>query len=97
MSGPQTSRTTASRDPFGVAARLTRTPSLPTQESKTTPRRPNEFVEARASENARLVIQDRRAARVVASNSVDAEDCMSLLLMLGLTGCGSEQDDAAYR
>ncbi len=57
----------------------------------------SEFVEARAAELARLVIQDRRAARVVAGNSVDAEDCMSLLLMLGLTPPAGEEEHVPYR
>jgi hypothetical protein len=50
----------------------------------TTPR--NEFAEARAAERERSELQNDRATRVVAGNAIDAQDCRSLLLMLGLTG-----------
>lgn len=42
------------------------------------------FAEARANEKIRGAIENGKAARTVASHSNDAEDCASLLEMLGL-------------
>jgi hypothetical protein len=47
--------------------------------------RDSEFVEARTAEREAALVQNRRAAHVVAGNAVDATDCRDLLLMLGLT------------
>lgn len=56
----------------------------PTWRETSVPR--NEFAQARAAERVRTEMQNDRATRVVAGNAVDAEDCRSLLMMLGLTG-----------
>ena len=42
------------------------------------------FAEARASERIHYAVQNRKAARTVAYHSSDAQDCASLLAMLGL-------------
>ncbi|MET8653217.1 MULTISPECIES: hypothetical protein [Nocardia] len=44
----------------------------------------NEFAEARAAEKAETARQSAIAARTVASHSENADDCQSLLAMLGL-------------
>ncbi|MEV0250882.1 hypothetical protein AB0H76_30105 [Nocardia sp. NPDC050712] len=44
----------------------------------------NEFAEARAAEKAETARQSAIAARTVASHSQNADDCQSLLAMLGL-------------
>lgn len=46
--------------------------------------RPNEFTAARVEERLRAQEQALRAVRVVASNATDADDCVTLLEMLGL-------------
>jgi hypothetical protein len=42
------------------------------------------FAEARASERMHYAVQNRKAARTVASHSADVQDCANLLAMLGL-------------
>ncbi|TDV52276.1 hypothetical protein CLV71_105408 [Actinophytocola oryzae] len=42
------------------------------------------FAEARASEKMHYAVQNRKAARTVACHASDAQDCASLLAMLGL-------------
>ncbi|MFD0362880.1 hypothetical protein ACFQZZ_15660 [Nocardia sp. GCM10030253] len=44
----------------------------------------SDFAEARAAEKAETARQSAIAARTVASHSENAEDCVSLLAMLGL-------------
>ncbi|MET7767406.1 hypothetical protein [Nocardia sp. NPDC005366] len=44
----------------------------------------NEFAEARAAEKVETARQSAIAARTVASHSENADDCQSLLAMLGL-------------
>ncbi len=43
------------------------------------------FAEARTAAQAAEVVQQRQAARRVAEHSRDADDCLDLLLMLGLS------------
>lgn len=42
------------------------------------------FAEVRASEKVHYALQNRRAARTVATHASDAQDCANLLAMLGL-------------
>ncbi|WP_214369271.1 hypothetical protein [Pseudonocardia sp. H11422] len=44
----------------------------------------NHFAEARAAEKIRQAIDNDKAARIVARQAVDAQDCQRLLSMLGL-------------
>jgi hypothetical protein len=44
----------------------------------------SDFAEARAAEKAETLRQNAVAARTVASHSENADDCVSLLAMLGL-------------
>ncbi len=51
----------------------------------------SEFAEARSAEKAENARQCAVAARTVASHSNDAEDCTSLLAMLGLDALAGKQ------
>ncbi|MET9214376.1 MULTISPECIES: hypothetical protein [unclassified Nocardia] len=55
----------------------------------------SEFAEARSAEKAENARQCAVAARTVASHSHDAEDCVSLLAMLGLDALAGKQVGAA--
>lgn len=52
---------------------------------------PGEFAEARAAEKAENARQSAMAARTVASYSQNADDCQSLLAMLGLDALAGKQ------
>ncbi|WP_228002327.1 hypothetical protein [Nocardia australiensis] len=57
---------------------------MPTARHITLVHEQSEFAESRAAEKAETARQSAIAARTVASHSENAEDCVSLLAMLGL-------------
>ena len=60
-----------------------------------TTRELNEFARSRDADKERNAVQNGRAARTVASHSLDARDCQDLLAMLGLTATGGAQQEQA--
>lgn len=53
------------------------------------------FAEARATEKVHYATQNGKAARIVAFHSEDAQDCASLLAMLGLEASEGKQSGLA--
>ncbi|MFC4372517.1 hypothetical protein ACFO5K_00255 [Nocardia halotolerans] len=56
----------------------------------------SEFAEARSAEKAETARQCAVAARTVASHSNDADDCVSLLAMLGLDALAGKEVGAPH-
>lgn len=52
----------------------------------------SEFARARAAEKLRHTVENRKAARIVANQALDAQDCMRLLSMLGLEPADEDMD-----